>query len=116
MVSLASRFKRLAVALPAVLPGLLVLIAASALLQPAALAATKRAAPKPDNADLRELRSRIENLKNDIASKEESRNEARDALRDQVAALAVRGAEQILRKEVNASVHADLLNRLKTEL
>lgn len=41
---------------------------------------------------------------------------ARDALRDQVSALAVRGAEQILRKEVNASVHADLLNRLKTEL
>ena len=41
---------------------------------------------------------------------------ARDSLRDQVAALAVKGAEQILRKEVNASVHADLLNRLKTEL
>ena len=41
---------------------------------------------------------------------------AREALREQVAALAVRGAEQILRKEVNASVHADLLNRLKTEL
>lgn len=41
---------------------------------------------------------------------------ARDALRDQVAALAVRGAEQILRKEVDAGVHADLLNRLKTEL
>ena len=41
---------------------------------------------------------------------------ARDSLRDQVAALAVKGAEQILRKEVNAAVHADLLNRLKTEL
>jgi len=41
---------------------------------------------------------------------------ARDSLRDQVAALAVKGAEQILRKEVNATVHADLLNRLKTEL
>jgi F-type H+-transporting ATPase subunit b len=41
---------------------------------------------------------------------------ARETLRDQVAALAVRGAEQILRKEVNAGVHADLLNRLKTEL
>ena len=40
----------------------------------------------------------------------------RDALRDQVAALAVKGAEQILRREVNASVHADLLGRLKTEL
>lgn len=41
---------------------------------------------------------------------------AREALREDVAALAVKGAEQILRKEVNASVHADLLNRLKTEL
>ena len=41
---------------------------------------------------------------------------ARELLREQVAALAVKGAEQILRKEVNASVHADLLSRLKTEL
>ena len=41
---------------------------------------------------------------------------ARDALRDQVAALAVKGAEQILRHEVNPAVHAELLARLKTEL
>jgi F-type H+-transporting ATPase subunit b len=41
---------------------------------------------------------------------------ARDVLREQVAALAVKGAEQILRKEVNAGVHAELLSRLKTEL
>ncbi|NBU43347.1 MAG: F0F1 ATP synthase subunit B [Betaproteobacteria bacterium] len=41
---------------------------------------------------------------------------ARESLRDQVAALAVKGAEQILRKEVNAGVHAELLSRLKTEL
>ena len=41
---------------------------------------------------------------------------AREAMREQVAALAVKGAEQILRKEVNASVHAELLGRLKTEL
>ena len=41
---------------------------------------------------------------------------ARETLREQVAALAVKGAEQILRKEVNASVHSDLLTRLKTEL
>ena len=41
---------------------------------------------------------------------------ARETLREQVAALAVRGAEQILRKEVNAGVHADLLGRLKAEL
>ncbi len=41
---------------------------------------------------------------------------AREVLREQVATLAVKGAEQILRKEVDANVHADLLNRLKTEL
>ena len=41
---------------------------------------------------------------------------ARETLREQVAALAVKGAEQILRKEVNAGVHADLLSRLKSEL
>ena len=41
---------------------------------------------------------------------------AREALRDQVAALAVKGAEQILRKEVDSGVHADLLGRLKAEL
>ena len=41
---------------------------------------------------------------------------AREALREQVAVLAVKGAEQILRKEVNAGVHAELLNRLQTEL
>ena len=41
---------------------------------------------------------------------------ARDALREQVAALAVKGAEAILKREVNAQVHAELLARLKTEL
>jgi F-type H+-transporting ATPase subunit b len=41
---------------------------------------------------------------------------AREALRSQVAELAVKGAEQILRKEINAGVHADLLNQLKAEL
>ena len=40
----------------------------------------------------------------------------REQLRDQVAVLAVKGAEQILRKEVNASVHAELLSQLKSEL
>lgn len=41
---------------------------------------------------------------------------AREQLRDQVAVLAVKGAEQILKREVNAQVHADLLNQLKAEL
>ncbi|WP_394755058.1 F0F1 ATP synthase subunit B [Rhodoferax sp.] len=47
---------------------------------------------------------------------EQQSDKARDVLREQVAALAVKGAEQILRKEVNANVHADLLGRLKLEL
>jgi F-type H+-transporting ATPase subunit b len=41
---------------------------------------------------------------------------AREVLRGQVAELAVRGAEQILRREVDSGVHADLLSRLQTEL
>ncbi len=41
---------------------------------------------------------------------------AREVLREQVAGLAVKGAEQILKREVNAGVHAELLARLKTEL
>ncbi|MDR2093206.1 MAG: F0F1 ATP synthase subunit B [Azoarcus sp.] len=42
--------------------------------------------------------------------------QARDALRDQVALLAVAGAEKILRREINPQVHADLLANLKQEL
>jgi F-type H+-transporting ATPase subunit b len=41
---------------------------------------------------------------------------AREELRAQVAALAVAGAEQILKREVNAAAHADLLSQLSTEL
>jgi len=50
------------------------------------------------------------------AEAEQESVKAREQLRDQVAVLAVKGAEQILRKEVNASVHAELLGRLKAEL
>jgi F-type H+-transporting ATPase subunit b len=50
------------------------------------------------------------------AEAEQEAHKAREALRDQVAALAVKGAEQILRREVNAGVHAELLGRLKAEL
>ena len=41
---------------------------------------------------------------------------AREALRDQVASLAVKGAEQILRREVDAKAHAALLGQLKADL
>ena len=41
---------------------------------------------------------------------------AREALRDQVAALAVAGAEKILRHEVDAAKHAELLKSIQSEL
>src|SRR3990172_13180504 len=41
---------------------------------------------------------------------------ARDALRSQVAQLVVAGAEKILRREVNAQVHSDLLTQMQQEL
>ncbi len=52
-------------------------------------------------------------------AKEEAAQEmvrAKDALRDQVAALVVAGAEQILKREVDAKAHAELLAGLKAKL
>jgi F-type H+-transporting ATPase subunit b len=49
------------------------------------------------------------------AEAEQEATKARETLREQVAALAVKGAEQILRREVDARAHADLLDRLKAE-
>jgi len=68
-----------------------------------------------------EAKSRATDEGNKIiaAAKAEAGQEAvkaREALREQVAALAVKGAEQILRREVNAGIHAELLGRLQTEL
>ena len=50
------------------------------------------------------------------AEAEQESVKAREVLREQVAGLAVKGAEAILRKEVNPDVHAELLGRLKAEL
>jgi len=50
------------------------------------------------------------------AEAEQEASKAREVLREQVASLAVKGAESILRKEVDARVHAELLGRLKAEL
>jgi F-type H+-transporting ATPase subunit b len=41
---------------------------------------------------------------------------AREQLREQVAALAVAGAEKILRREVDAMAHAELLEGIKKQL
>ena len=41
---------------------------------------------------------------------------AREQLRDRVASLAVAGAEKILRREVDAKAHGDLLDSIKKQL
>lgn len=41
---------------------------------------------------------------------------AKQQLRERVAELAVAGAEKILRKEINATVHAEMLGALKQDL
>jgi F-type H+-transporting ATPase subunit b len=47
---------------------------------------------------------------------DQERQAVREELRSQVAALAVRGAEQILLPEVDAGAHGDALSKLATEL
>jgi len=43
-------------------------------------------------------------------------NKAKESLRGQVSELAVAGAQQILKKEVDAKAHAELLNQLAAKL
>ncbi|MEO7244641.1 MAG: F0F1 ATP synthase subunit B [Rubrivivax sp.] len=64
-------------------------------------------------------RASSEGAKIVAAAKVEAEQEsmkARELLREQVAGLAVKGAEAILRREVNPAVHAELLSRLQSEL
>ena len=43
-------------------------------------------------------------------------NKAKSGLREQVAELAVAGAEKILKREINAAAHAEMLTELKAQL
>jgi F-type H+-transporting ATPase subunit b len=47
---------------------------------------------------------------------DQERTRAREQLRDSVASLAVAGAEKILRREVDAKAHAQLLEEMKRQL
>jgi F-type H+-transporting ATPase subunit b len=47
---------------------------------------------------------------------EQQMTSAKDQLREQVALLAVAGAEKILQREVNAQAHSDLLKQLREQL
>ena len=61
----------------------------------------------------------IDEARREAEAKQDAEQEvqrARDGLRDDVAVLAVKGAEQILKREVDAQAHAELLNQLKAQL
>ncbi len=51
-----------------------------------------------------------------MAELDQEAERARSALRERVSELAVAGAEKILRREVDAAAHADMLATLKLEL
>ena len=50
------------------------------------------------------------------AEVEQEVNRAKEGLRSQVATLAIAGAEKILRKEIDAKAHEDILNAIAKEL
>ena len=63
--------------------------------------------------------ARVEGEKIKVAARadiESELNRAREQLRAEVAALAVAGAEQILRREVDRSTHKQLLDKLSASL
>ena len=78
--------------------------------------AEKRAAQVIEEA---KTSAKAEGEREKAAAKAEIQQEvsrAREKLRDEVAALAVAGAEKILRREVDAKAHADLLDDIKKQL
>jgi len=78
--------------------------------------AEKRAAQMIDEA---RTAAKEEGNREKTAAKAEIAQEvtrAREQLRDRVASLAVAGAEKILRREVDAKAHGDLLDSIKKQL
>ncbi len=51
-----------------------------------------------------------------VAEVEQEANRAREELRGQVSAIAVASAEKILRREIDAKAHEDILSKLAAEL
>ena len=85
-------------------------------------AAEVRAAGEKQAAHLvEEARAEAARIVNDARKAAEAEaalaaQRAKDQLREQVATLAVSGAERILRREIDANRHAELLSGLKAEL
>ena len=79
-------------------------------------AANKRNAEMIDES---KAQARVEGERLILAAKAQIQQEvgqAREALRREVAVLAVAGARQILEREIDAKVHADLLDKVAKQL
>jgi F-type H+-transporting ATPase subunit b len=62
---------------------------------------------------VRERERQLEQAQSEI---EQAMNRARDELRGQVSAIAIAGAERILKREIDAKAHADLLAEMVAQV
>lgn len=125
--ALDERSKKIAEGLAAAEEGHKQLAEASKLAEGEVHKAREQAASILANAD-KVRHETIENAKSEAAAEaqvlmdkarvsiELEASRAKDVLRDRVASLAVLGAERILRREIDAKAHADLLSALQQEL
>lgn len=78
--------------------------------------ANKMATKIKDQAKSEAIAEKERQMAAAIAEIEQEANRAKEDLRKQVSGLAIAGAEKLLSKEVDAKVHADLLNDLVKEI
>jgi len=79
-------------------------------------AAKKRDAQIVEEAAVKAQAEKEKILAAGHAEIETERNQAREELRQQVAILAVAGAEKILERSIDAAAHSDILDKLVAEL
>ena len=79
-------------------------------------AAKKREAQLIDEAAEKAQAERDKIIASGHAEIESERNRAKEELRQQVATLAVAGAEKILERSIDAAAHSDILDKLVAEL
>jgi F-type H+-transporting ATPase subunit b len=79
-------------------------------------AAKKRDAQIVEEAAVKAQAEKEKILAAGHAEIETERNQAREELRQQVAVLAVTGAEKILERSIDAAAHSDILDKLVAEL
>ena len=125
--ALDERMKKIADGLAAAEQGKRSLEVSSKQAEQAIQAARMRAAEIIEHAEKRDTQmveeakvaAKAEGDREKAAAKADIQQEAqraREQLREQVAALAVAGAEKILRREVDAKAHAELLDGIKKQL